>query len=101
MRQRIVHQRRGEQLSSLVVCHPLKQRPTDALDHPAVDLALHLRRVNGAANVLGRKVVEYAHLACLRINGDLRQVRGEHRRGDAIGRATTTVDRLVGSAKIH
>ena len=66
-----------------------------------MNLTLHLSHVNGTANVLGRHVVEHAHLARLSINGDLRHVRGEHRRGDAIGRATTTVDRLVGSAKAH
>ena len=66
-----------------------------------MDLALYLCRVDGAANVLGRNVVEHAHHARLRVNSDLRQVRGEHRRGDAIGRATATIDRLVGSAKVH
>ncbi len=66
-----------------------------------MNLALHLCPVNGAANVLRCNVVEHTHLARLRINGDLRQVRSEHRRRDAIGRATTTVDRLVGSAKAH
>ena len=101
MRQRVVHQRRSQQLPTLVIRHPLKQRPTEALHYPAVNLSLHLRRVNGATNILRRNVVEHAHLARLRINGYLCQVRGEHRRGDTISRAATTKDRFVGSAKAH
>src|SRR5207247_1023858 len=79
MRKRIVHQCRGEQLSLLIISHTLQQRPAYSLDHTTVDLTFYLRGVNGTANILGRNIVEHTHLARLRINGDPRQVRSEHR----------------------
>ena len=58
-RQRVVHQRAGEELTGGVVDHLLEESVADAVRHAAVDLALDDDRVDHGAAVVHRDVAEH------------------------------------------
>src|ERR687892_274637 len=63
LRQRVVHERRREQLAVSVVDDRLEQRLAEALGDGAVDLALHDRRVHDRPAVLDDDVAANPHAA--------------------------------------
>src|SRR5947207_139006 len=59
----------------LVVDVFLVERPPDPLRDAALDLALDIARVNGAADVLHRSVAQYLDLPRLRVDLDVADMR--------------------------
>jgi Zn-dependent protease with chaperone function len=85
-RQRVVHQRAGQQLAGVVVRHVLEKSSAHALGHPAVDLALDDDGVDHHAAIVGDHVAEQPHPARVGIDLDLRDVHGARvgDRGDVV-----------------
>src|SRR5581483_2322723 len=50
MRQGIIHQRRGECLTTLIVDQPLEERPTNTLRNSALNLSCYLSGIDGKAH---------------------------------------------------
>src|SRR5581483_12309443 len=101
MRQRVIHQRGGEQLPVLVVLKAFEERPAKPLRDATVNLALNLGRIDGSAHILYRDVIEHAHLASVRIGGDPGKMSRKHGRTEFVGGPTTSIDRLKVSGEAH
>src|SRR3984885_15225 len=70
-----IHERSGQQLALGVIGAKLPQRLADALCNPAVGLAVHHHRIDGAADVVDRGVTRKLKRAGLRIDLDLANMR--------------------------
>src|SRR5207245_5172178 len=85
-RQRVIHERAGDELAFLVVARALHQALADALHHAAVHLALGHERVQHRAEVVHRAVAHHLYLARLRVALDLARVAAvRERRGNYLG----------------
>ena len=73
-RQQVIGERRGQRLAGRVVGHVLEHCPADPLDHRADRLARNRDRVDDAAHVLDRDIVQDFDRAGFRIDRDLGRV---------------------------
>ena len=69
-RQRIIHERAGQELAILVVHRHFHQRLSDALDHAAVQLAFDDQRVDDGAEVIDRGIFDHGDHAGVGIQFD-------------------------------
>ena len=99
-RERVVQERARQQLALVVVDVLLEQRPADALAAAAAHLALDQRRVERAADVLGDDEPEERHLAGLRVEPDVGDVRRRRRREAGVDRAGVAFDRRELAAEV-
>src|SRR5215467_14545143 len=84
LRDRVVHQASGEELTTPVVHDFFHEPGADTLRRAALELRLHDHRIDGATRIVNDRVGEQADLARLDVDLDRGGVRAE-RPGDGVG----------------
>ena len=82
-RQRVLHERAGEELAFVVVEQLLHQRAADSLDHAAVELPLHHHRIDGSAAIVDGDMTEQTHRAIVEVHVEDDTLRAERPRDGA------------------
>ena len=84
LRDRVVHQAAGEELTAPVVHHFFHEPGADALGGASLKLGLDDHRIDGSTRIVNDRVREQADLARLHVDLDHRGVRAERPR-DGVG----------------
>src|SRR5690349_21728338 len=70
-RQQVVRQRRVQELRIVVINQVIEKNATKPLDDGAECLPVHQRRLNGAANVLNRDIIENRNMTGARVDRNM------------------------------